>query len=178
MACYPTERILDLYPNDPDDAEKLFKSQQFDSLKITTLAVEFGDPNVSLEATREALLAMLKYMPPDKQKRVLTRIETETAPRGYTVTHLEWWDIQPGWRVLQFIIMRDGHNIPVIFMWKRTNPFSQMPLQSTRDWIPSKTSSIGFAIEFHFDTYQQLKASFIEWLNAPLELPFPIRRSA
>lgn len=158
----------------------IFTTQAFDPSMIRELILTYGDSNIDYAGLYDSLMTMLKYIPPDKQVRVIDRIAMETVPRKFTTSHMMWWTIQPQWRILHFILNRDGYDIPVTLMWKKTDPSAQLSLFTpSRDWIPNKQAgNIGFGIEFHYEAYQHLRTSFIEWLSNPLELPFPLRQSA
>lgn len=172
MSLYPVERILALYPDDPKKADELFHTQDFDTDLIEDLVQEFGEANIDPSSTKEVLLTMLRHIPPDKQKRVIDRIASETKSRGFNVVRMYWWDIQPHWRNLRFLLNRDGFTIPVTLMWRKTDPSISSLFTPSTDWIPDKEGSIGFGIEFHFEAYQHLKPAFLHWLRSPLTLPF------
>lgn len=166
MTYYPVEAILALYPENPIEADALFKSQQFDPECIKKLVMSHRSCLGKLDAQTEVLKTMLRHIPPDKQRRVLHRIHTETKSRDLQVTDLRWWDIQPSWRNLCFTIHHHGKRIPVTMMWRKTDKDAPTLNNPSVDIINDPIGEDGKGIEFHAEFYQQLKPQFIAWLDS------------
>ncbi|MFA5129880.1 MAG: hypothetical protein WC477_03060 [Patescibacteria group bacterium] len=171
MPKYPVEKILALYPEDERKAAELFQSQEFDSSRIDQLVAEFRNEDKPFDTTREVLLTMLGHIPPDKQRRVINRIQIETQGRGFYAENLCWWDINPQWRNLCFTLHRSGYEIPVTLMWRKTDPDAPALFNPSNEWIKDLDSLVGFRKEFHAEFYQHLRPQFLAWLDAPIQFP-------
>lgn len=157
----------------------IFHAQAFHPDPIHRIAAVYGDPEIPIEATKDALRTMLKHIPPDKQRRVLDRIRMEADKYGYEISNRRWWDILPGWRCLCYDVKRDDTVIPVRMLWKRTSPGISPILSRSSDWVPDTNSPVGFALELEYDTYQHLRTAIQEWFAGPLQIPkHPLRQSA
>jgi len=173
MARYPACQVLSLFPKNPEAAERVWRDQAFPTRALESLVDRYGNHEIPKPATVKQLEEMLKYLPPDKQRRILRRVREETRTRGFASYRFAWWDITPPWRVLCFNIRRDGYEIPVRMMWRKTQPGKEGGLWvgARMDWDRDILTPCGATAVFSAEYYQDMKPIFVAWLDQPVEFP-------